>query len=117
MADGPAPPGRPSPEVGHTVEGGLLVEDVAAPVHDDGAVHKVLHPVGPPAQVQSQVPVSPARHIVVEVLEAKRRYGGVGWGGVGWGGRRRLAKRIGTRACSALGESGIAYIFGRNAQR
>jgi len=62
----PAPPDPP--EVPHMVEHGLLVEDVLAAVHDDGAVHVVLAPVGTPLQVQGQVPVGPARHVVVEVL-------------------------------------------------
>ena len=60
------------PEVGDAIEGGLCVEDVSAVVHDDRAVHKVLHPVGPSSLVQSQVPVCPAHHIVVQVLQQMR---------------------------------------------
>lgn len=58
--------------MGHAIEGGLFVEDVSAVVHDDGAVHEVLHPVGPSSLVQSQVPVCPAYHIVVQVLQQTR---------------------------------------------
>lgn len=56
------------PEVGHAVECGLLVEHVFLCVHDDGTVHKVLHPVGPATEIQSQVPVRPTSDIVIQIL-------------------------------------------------
>lgn len=61
-------PARHSPEVAQVVEHGLLVERVLGDVHDDGAVHEVAHPIGSPFRVQGEVPVSPANHMVQEVL-------------------------------------------------
>lgn len=61
------------PEVGHAIEGWLLVEDVTVSIHYNGAVHKVLDPVWPTSLVQGQVPVSPALHIVVQVLQWRKR--------------------------------------------
>lgn len=61
--------GSNPPEVPHVVEHGLFVEDAFVAVHDDGAVHIVLDPVGAPLQIQGQIPVSPAGHKVVQILQ------------------------------------------------
>ena len=88
-AAGPPEPPAAQPEVPHMVEHGLLVEDAPAAVHDDGAVHVIFHPVGPPLQIQRQVPVRPAGHEVVQYLK-----GGVGGSGGGFGAERG-AVRVG----------------------
>lgn len=56
------------PEVRHAVEVWLLVEDVPLSVHYDRAVHKVFNPVWPTTLVQSQVPVRPPHHMMIQVL-------------------------------------------------
>lgn len=53
------------PEVGHAVEGRLLVEDVTLCIHYHRAVDKVFNPVWPTSLVQRQVPVSPAHNIMI----------------------------------------------------
>lgn len=60
------------PEVGHAVEGGLLVEDIFTCVHNNGAVHKVLNPAWPSILIKGQVPVCPACHIVIQVLNKEQ---------------------------------------------
>ena len=57
------------PEVGHAVEGGLLVEDVPLLVHYNRTVHVVLDPVWSSGGVQGQVPVRPAHNVMVQVLD------------------------------------------------
>lgn len=52
------------------VEHGLFVKGVFGDIHNDRAVHEVAHPVRAPFGVQCEVPVSPANHMVDEVLEA-----------------------------------------------
>lgn len=61
-------PARHSPEVAKVVEHGLFVKRVLGDVHDDGTVNKVAHPIGSSFRVQGEVPVSPANHMVEEVL-------------------------------------------------
>jgi hypothetical protein len=53
------------------IKHGLLVEFVRLGVDDNGTVYKVLDPVWPPFQVQSNVPVCPATHKIVQVLQNK----------------------------------------------
>lgn len=60
------------PEVGHAVEGGLLVKDIFTLVNNDRAVHKVLHPVWPTTLIKSQVPICPACYIVIHVLGKRK---------------------------------------------
>lgn len=57
-----------SPKVAEMIEHGLFVKRVLGDVDDDGTVHKVAHPVGPPFWVQGEVPVGPAGHVVQEIL-------------------------------------------------
>lgn len=58
--------------MGHAVEGGLLVEDIFTWVHNNGAVHKVFNPVWPSILIKGQVPVCPACHIVIQVLNKEK---------------------------------------------
>lgn len=58
--------------MGHAVESRLLVEDVALCVHNNGAVHIVFNPVWPTSLVQSQVPVRPTHHVIIQVLKKKK---------------------------------------------
>lgn len=60
-----------SPEVAEMVKHGLFVKRVFRDVYNDGAIDKVADPVGPSFRVQGKVPVSPASHVVEEVLEAR----------------------------------------------
>ncbi len=60
------------PEVGHAIEGWLLVEDIMLCVHYNGAVYKVFNPVRSTSLVQRQVPVSPAHHIMIQVLPRRK---------------------------------------------
>ena len=62
------PPTAHSPEVAKVVEHGLFVKRVLGNVHDNGTVDKVAHPVGSPFGIQGKVPVSPANHMVEEIL-------------------------------------------------
>ena len=87
------------PEVPHMVEHGLLVEDALAAVHDDGAVHKILHPVGAPLQVQRQVPVRPTGHKVVQVLQPSGTTSAVQLWGVGMGGGGMGVEGMGWKGC------------------
>lgn len=61
-------PTHHSPEVAKVVEHGLFVKRVLGDVHDNGTVDKVAHPVGSPFRIQGEVPVSPANHMVEEIL-------------------------------------------------
>lgn len=56
------------PEMAKVVEHGLFVKCILGDIHDDGTVDKVAHPVGAPLGVQGNIPVSPADHMVEEVL-------------------------------------------------
>ena len=71
MALPPSSEASSSPEMGHVVEHGLLIENVAGRVHDDGAVHVILAPVGTPLHVQHKVPVGPSGDVVIEILPWK----------------------------------------------
>lgn len=57
------------PKVAKVVEHGLFVKHILCNVYNDGAVHKVADPVGSPFKIQGKVPVSPANHVIEEVLE------------------------------------------------
>lgn len=53
------------PEVGHAIEGRLLVEDVALCIHYNRAIYKVFNPVRSSSLVQRQVPVRPTDHVMI----------------------------------------------------
>ena len=57
-----------SPEVAKVVKHRLFVKCVLGDIHNDGAINKVAHPVGSPFRIQGEVPVSPADHMVEQVL-------------------------------------------------
>lgn len=65
-----AKPSRLSlPEMSQVIEHGLFVEFIFEGIHNDGAIHGIVHPVRTPFHVESQVPVNPPGDEVVEILQ------------------------------------------------